>query len=263
MERPDPEPRAPGTSFVPQAVPTPSTPACLFLDVDGTVIDFAATPDEVHVDEQLIELLTDVRHAVQGALALVSGRSIAVLDRLFEPLRLPAAGVHGFERRDVNGGLHHRALLDEPLMAARTALERFVASHEGLLLEDKGSALAVHYRRAPHFGELVRIIVGGLPIAKAPEFELLDGDAVLEIKPASSNKATAIEAFMQEAPYAGRLPIFIGDDLTDCDGFAAVRRHAGVTIAVGNRVSAQWQLQGPPAVRAWLRNFATAQGRMR
>lgn len=263
MERRDPEPLACEVPGVPQAVPTPSTPACLFLDFDGTVIDFAATPDAVHVDEQLIALLMDVQRAVQGALALVSGRSIAVLDQLFDPLRLPAAGVHGVERRDVNGALHRQALLDEPLIAARTALERFVAAHDGLLLEDKGSALAVHYRRAPHFRELVRTIVAGLPIAKAPGFELLDGDSVLEIKPASNNKATAIEAFMQEAPYAGRLPIFIGDDLTDYDGFAAVRRHAGVTIAVGNRVFAQWQLPDPPAVRTWLRNFAMAQGRTR
>jgi trehalose 6-phosphate phosphatase len=253
---------APPQSHDSRAAPVPLVAACLFLDLDGTVIDFAATPDEVQVDEQLIALLARVQQAVGGALAMVSGRSIASLDRLFHPLRLPAAGVHGFERRDAGGALHRQTPVDEPMSEARTALKRFVAAHEGLLLEDKDAALAVHFRRAPKLEELVRATVSKLPILQNPEFELLEGDAVLEIKPAANSKATAIEAFMREAPFAGRIPVFIGDDLTDCDGFTAIRRHGGVAIAVGDRITAQWRLSDPLAVREWLRSFIAAQSRI-
>jgi trehalose 6-phosphate phosphatase len=256
-------PVAPDQSGNPPAPPVPLVASCLFLDVDGTVIDFAATPDEVQIDQQLIALLAEVERAVSGAFALVSGRSIAALDRLFHPLRVPAAGVHGFERRDARAAIHRQTLLDEPLASTRTALKSFVDAHEGLLLEDKESALAVHFRRAPQLEELVRMTVARLPILLIPEFELLEGDAVLEIKPASNSKATAIEAFMREAPFAGRIPVFIGDDLTDYDGFAAIRRHNGMSIAVGDRISAQWRLSDPSAVREWLRGFATAQGGIR
>ena len=209
-------------------VPVPAHDACLFLDVDGTLLDFAATPDAVWVDGALIELLDSAARVTQGAVALISGRSIAQIDRLFAPLRLPAA---------------------------RLTLEEFARSHEGLLLEDKQSALALHYRRVPHLEQCARVMISQLLISLLPEYELLEGDAVLEIKPASHNKATAIEAFLRESPFAGRVPVFLGDDLTDYDGFVAVRKHGGVAIAVGDRVSAQWRLTDPAAVRAWLRSF--------
>jgi trehalose 6-phosphate phosphatase len=233
----------------------PAHDACLFLDVDGTLLDFAATPDAVWVDGALIELLDSAARVTQGAVALISGRSIAQIDRLFAPLRLPAAGVHGHERRDAGGTIHRQSVLDERLPAARLTLEEFARSHEGLLLEDKQSALALHYRRVPHLEQCARVMISQLLISLLPEYELLEGDAVLEIKPASHNKATAIEAFLRESPFAGRVPVFLGDDLTDYDGFVAVRKHGGVAIAVGDRVSAQWRLTDPAAVRAWLRSF--------
>lgn len=263
MKRADPEPVVPEAPGIPLAVPTPSTSACLFLDVDGTVIDFAATPDEVRIDPPLIDLLRALRLALSGALALISGRSIAALDRLFHPLQLPSAGVHGFERRDATGVVHRRSMLDDTLMSARVVLAKLVAEHEGLLLEDKEAALAVHYRRAPELEDLVRSTLTKIPGSLAPGFELLEGDAVMEIKPASTTKATAIEAYMKEAPFVGRAPVFIGDDLTDYDGFAAIRRHSGMAIAVGNRVVAQWRLENPAATRDWLHKFAKIQARLR
>jgi trehalose 6-phosphate phosphatase len=256
-------PAAPGAGREADAVPVPTTAACLFLDVDGTVIEFADTPDEVQIDEPLTSLLAAVHRALGGALAIISGRSIAAVDRLFHPLRLPAAGVHGFERRDAAGNRSCRTLLGEPLAAARATLKEFVDAHEGLLLEDKGSALAVHFRRVSHLEEPVRARVAALPILQIPEFELLEGDAVLEIKPAANSKATAIEAFLREPPFAGRMPVFIGDDVSDCDGFAAVRRHGGMTIAVGDRVTADWRLPDPGSARTWLRMLAAAQSEIR
>jgi trehalose 6-phosphate phosphatase len=241
-------------------VPLPAHDACLFLDVDGTLLDFAMTPDGVCVDEDLIELLRGTARVTQGAFALISGRSIAEIDRLFAPLRLPVAGVHGYERRDAGGTVHRQSVLDERLPSARLALEEFAGSHVGLLLEDKQSALALHYRRVPHLEESARVIVARLLISLLPEYELLEGDAVLEIKPVAHNKATAIEAFLRESPFAGRVPVFLGDDLTDYDGFVAVRKHGGVAIAVGDRMSAQWHLADPAAARAWLRAYVQQSG---
>lgn len=235
--------------------PPSADSACLFLDVDGTLLEFASTPDGVSVDQDLIALIDSAFQAAGGAVALVSGRSIADLDRLFAPLRLPAAGVHGFERRSASGAVYHQSLLDESLSAARDELASFAREHHGVLLEDKDSAIALHYRRAPQLEELAKITMARIVKPLVPYFELLEGEAVVEIKPSIYDKATAIEAFLREPPFKSRIPVFIGDDLTDYDGFAAVRRHHGIAIAVGDRVSAQLHLEGPAAVRQWLRTF--------
>jgi trehalose 6-phosphate phosphatase len=248
-----------GVSRAPVPVPAPASGVCVFLDVDGTLLEFAAAPDAVSVDRQLVSLVDAARRATDGAIALVSGRPISELDRLFEPLKLPAAGVHGHERRSANGSFFRQASLDEGLPAARALLRAFVDAHPGLLLEDKRAALAVHYRGAPKLAGLVELTVAKIATSLLPEYEVQEGEAVFEIKPAAHNKATAIEAFMAEEPFKGRVPVFIGDDLTDYDGFAAVRRHQGLAIAVGDRVSAEWRLTDPLAVRRWLAAFV-AQG---
>jgi trehalose 6-phosphate phosphatase len=237
-------------------VPVPASAACLFLDIDGTLLDFASTPDGVSVDGGLIDVIAAARDAANGALALVSGRTIQDIDRLFAPLHLPAAGVHGYERRSASGGLYQQSTIDDRLPAARLALGDFVKAHHGLLLEDKGSALAVHYRRVPQLAGLVEATLAKVVTSLLPEYELLEGAAVLELKPSVHDKATAIAAFLREEPFAGRVPVYIGDDLTDYDGFVAVRKHRGFAVAVGDRVSADYRLESPAAVRAWLGAFA-------
>jgi trehalose 6-phosphate phosphatase len=127
-----------------------------------------------------------------------------------------------------------------------------------VLLEDKGCAFALHYRQAPELGEAVRLRLARLVSAASSSFELLDGDHVVEIKPVEHDKSTAIEAFMQEAPFCGRMPVFIGDDTTDLDGFAAMRRFDGLAIAVGSRIPGENRLAGPRDVRAWLGSLLTA-----
>ncbi len=225
---------------------------CLFLDVDGTLLELAVTPDQVQVEPSLLRLLDHVRGALDGALALVSGRSIQRLDQLFAPLILPVAGLHGHERRDAAGVMHSPLLSRAPLAEARDSLQELLTAHPGLLLEDKGLALALHYRCAPQTQSRVRSAMCRVARDLAPDFELLEGDLVLELKPARSSKATAVEAFLREPPFAGRRPVYVGDDVTDFDGFAAVRRHDGIDVAVGSRVSARWHLSGPAAVRGWL-----------
>jgi len=229
-------------------------PFCLFLDVDGTLLDIAPTPGEVHVDPELVDLLRQLERACDGALALVSGRPITELDDLFAPLFLSVAGVHGCERRDASGHWYRPTFDGTALEPIRRSLEHSLREFHGTLVEDKGCAIAVHFRGAPYLEEVLKLRLSGA-LTRTTDYELLEGDHVIEIKPVTQNKATAIEAFMQEAPFAGRTPIFVGDDKTDLDGFAAVRRFKGQAISVGNRVIADKVLPDPAAVRAWLREL--------
>lgn len=238
------------------AVPLPESPWCLFLDVDGTLLELAHSPGAVVVDHQLLALLGRLRTAACGALALVSGRTIVDLDRLFGVLALPAAGLHGCERRDAAGTLHVAPVVRDQLTALRLGLQELVARHEGLMLEDKGAALALHFQGARDLEHQLRAQVALLAAPLVPEFALLDGHAVIEVKPAAHTKDSAVTAFMAEPPFAGRTPIFIGDDQTDYGGFAAVRRRDGVAIAVGPRVKSEWWLPGPAAVHRWLEQLA-------
>ena len=228
-----------------------ATPCCLFLDVDGTLLDVAPTPDSVRVDAALVDLLRELDRAFDGALALISGRPIVEVDDLFEPLFLSVAGVHGCERRDACGNWYRPTFAVTEIEPVRAELRNLLKQFQGIFLEDKGYAFAVHFRQAPFLEEKLRLQLSTL-LFRSREYELLEGDHVIEIKPVAHNKATAIEAFMQESPFAGRFPVFIGDDQTDMDGFAAVRRFNGLAISVGNRVVADRSLQSPAAVRAWL-----------
>lgn len=239
--------------------PVPASPWCLFLDVDGTLLELAATPGAVVVEAGLLDLLRELRVAANGAIALVSGRTVSDLDRLFGALNLPVAGLHGCERRAASGSLYVAAVVHEQLAGVRRGLHDLVARHPGLVLEDKGAGLALHFQGARDLEHHLRAEVALLAAPLVPEFALLDGHAVIEIKPAVHTKDSAVSAFMAEPPFRDRMPIFIGDDQTDYGGFAAVRRHHGLAIAVGPRVTSEWWLPGPVAVRQWLTKLAHAE----
>jgi trehalose 6-phosphate phosphatase len=243
---------APREASAGAAVPLPRIPWCLFLDVDGTLLELADSPHGVAVDEHLMPLLDRLRAAAGGALALVSGRTIENLDSLLGGRHLPIAGLHGCERRDASGHLHVAPVALEQLVDVRAGLQRLVARHPGLLLEDKGAGLALHFLKARELEHELRAEVALLAAPLVPRFALLDGHAVIEVKPAAHTKDSAVTAFMEEPPFRGRLPIFIGDDVTDYGGFEAVRRFNGLAIAVGPRVKSEWWLPGPPDVRQWL-----------
>ena len=224
----------------------------LFLDVDGTVLKIARTPDAVEVSESLRIVLEKLRPLLGGALALVSGRTIADLDYLFGPLHLPAAGLHGIERRDAQGRLHSEGkpvALDE----IRKTLEAFATAHTGVVVEDKTHAIAVHYRQAPTVKAKVRAEVRRL-VAARPELSILGGKMVFEIRPRGIDKGAAIKVFMGEPPFVGRSPIFIGDDITDEDGFTIVNDLGGHSIRVGGRAKsvARFRLPNVTAVIEWL-----------
>jgi trehalose 6-phosphate phosphatase len=238
------------------SAPRSSAPWCLFLDVDGTLLDIAPTPDAVVVDPSLVQLMKRVRDVLDGALALVSGRSLAQLDALFAPIRWPAAGLHGLERRDASGRIHQAGPSDPALDAARHSLADVVAHAPGALLEDKGRSLALHYRAAPALEHVLRCEIRAIGARLGSDFHVLEGRRVLELKPVAATKARAIESFLAEAPFAGRRPMFIGDDITDLDGFAAVEAAGGVSIAVGDRVEAMLRVASPRDVRVLLADIA-------
>jgi trehalose 6-phosphate phosphatase len=232
--------------------PLPSLQWCLFLDVDGTLIELTESPLETHADPALKALLGDVAERLGGAVALVSGRSIEYLDALFSPLRLAAAGLHGVERRKASGDMHGASFVDTQLDRARVALEAVVIAHPGTLLEDKGRTIAVHFRMAPQSESMVLEAVRAVAAQLGSNYHIQGGNMMLEIKPRGFSKASAIKAFLHEPPFSGRKPVFVGDDLTDQDGFKSVEDQGGISIAVGDRVHGQFRLENPAAVRAWL-----------
>lgn len=229
---------------------------CLFLDVDGTLIGLTDTPLQTHADAALKSLLRRVADTLDGALALVSGRSISYLDALFAPLHLPIAGLHGVERRTAAGRVYGTGLDASRLDAARLTLGALVAAHPGTLLEDKGRTLAVHFRMAPQVEAVIRHAVAEVAAALEPAFEVQGGNMMLELKPRGFSKGDAIGDFMREPPFAGRKPVFVGDDLTDLDGFKVVESLGGTSIGVGDRVTGQCHLADPAAVHQWLERIA-------
>jgi trehalose 6-phosphate phosphatase len=234
----------------------------VFLDIDGTLLEHVERPDAVRADAALGRLLVGLAEATGGALALISGRPVAELDALFAPLRLPVAGQHGVERRDAHGTVHRHEFSLGPLRRAALELAEFAARRPGLLLEDKELSLALHYRLAPEHAESAREAVNRALVALGPGFEMQSGKLVFEIKPGGRDKGTAIEEFLAEAPFAGRLPVFIGDDATDEYGFAIVNRRGGHSIKVGPGVTiARWRVSGAEAVRRWLDAYVAATGR--
>lgn len=255
------EPRstpAPGTPLPRPPLPHRGAPWALFLDVDGSLLEFAASPSGVRVPPALIGLLQRLRDALDGALALVSGRGIDDLDRLFAPLRLPAAGVHGCELRAADGA--RRALeLDRALAARLHARAReLAAALPGVRLEPKPAAVALHYRHAPALAAQVH--EGAARIAAAlPGIALQPGAMVCELKPAGADKGRAVEALRAAPPFRDRTPVFVGDDLTDEHAFATVNRADGLSVLVGARPSAaRYALPAPADVHAWLRRVAAA-----
>jgi trehalose 6-phosphate phosphatase len=226
-----------------------------FLDIDGTLLDIAERPQLVRIDDDLGHLLATLRDASGGAVALISGRSVAEIDRLFGR-NFCVAGQHGAERRDAAGKKHQHRV---PLAGLRKAHERLrlmAAEHPALVLEDKGMNLALHYRLAPELGASVHEALHRLVEELGDDFELQSGKMVMEIKPSGKDKGTAIAEFLEEAPFQGRLPVFIGDDLTDEFGFELINRVGGCSVKVGEGSSAaHWRLPNADAVRAWLKRF--------
>jgi trehalose 6-phosphate phosphatase len=237
--------------------------AALFLDVDGTLLDFAPRPGAVIVPPSLIEALARAESALGGALALVSGRSIEDLDRLFAPLRLCASGVHGAQLRFAPSGSEE--LYEEAEGLPRrlwNALTEILFDFPGTFAENKRYSFAVHYRTVPILkGRLRERLNTLLTEHKDLDLVMLHGHSVFEMKSCGFDKGKAIERFIARKPFSGRVPIFIGDDATDEPGFAVVARLGGRAFSVGDlRPGASFAFPGPESVRSWISAFANGEG---
>ena len=220
-------------------------PSCaLFLDFDGTLVDLAQQPESITIPHGLVETLARLQRQLDGAVAVVSGRPIAQIDRFLEPLTLCVAGVHGAERRRADGTMTWLPLV--PMAAVETAARALAQDHPPLQVEAKRGSVAVHFRQEPSLGPLCERTMQDA-VARTPGLALLRGKMVVEAKPARACKGRAILDFLEEAPFRGRTPVFIGDDVTDEAGFCAVQALGGLGVKVGDGPSAAAERLASPA----------------
>lgn len=236
-----------------------SDPLALFLDVDGTLAPLAERPEYVRIAPETLRLLLELQRLLDGALALISGRPLVELDALFTPLQLPAAGVHGAQRRDAAGRVRMHAGAPPP--AAVAIAHEWVERYPGLRLEIKPAAFALHYRALPAMGAPAAHALQAA-LQDDPDWEAMEGHCVVEVKPRSVSKGRALRAFLAEVPFDGRMPVFIGDDVTDEQAFAAAQGLGGFGVKVGaGPTQAAHRLPDPPAVLGWLAQLARHRAR--
>lgn len=226
----------------------PFARTALLLDLDGTLLDIAPTPDSVVVPPGLTATLLSLQAALDGALAIVTGRAIPVLDA-FLSHAFAAAGEHGGAIRHTQGGAIHRPDLPAPPAAWLTQAADLAAVHPGAILERKARGFALHFRQAPDAGPAFHAALTAM-LDENPGFQLMPGLMLWEVRPLGADKGSAVTALMARPPFLGRLPLFIGDDVTDEDGMRVARAMGGE----GLRVDAAFG--NPARVRAWLTQAA-------
>lgn len=238
-------------SYLPPPPPQLPRPAALFLDMDGVLAPLAETPDAVVPHPERTAALRAVTERLDGRVAIISGRTIAEIDRIAEAATASASGVHGLERRRADGVLH-RAEAAPAVRDAVAAFEVFAGARPGIIVEDKGVSAGLHYRGAP--AEAAAALALARRLADETGLTLQAGNLVVELKTPGSSKGTALTAFMQEPPFAGAVPVMLGDDLTDEDGFRAAEALGGFGVLVGpvRETAARYGLPDVVAVLAWL-----------
>jgi len=247
-------------------LPPPPLPAAgarwaILLDVDGTLLDFADDPRTVQPDTALLQLLHALHRRLDGALALVSGRTLADLDRLFAAPHWAAAGVHGLQLRHADGSGREVAVAPAQQARMHDVARTLAARFDGVQLEDKHAAVALHCRRAP--AQLPALREAAIAaVAQLPGYQLQPGNLVLEFRPAGMDKGYAVLELLQRAPFAGRWPVYLGDDLTDEHAFARINAQGGLSVRIGTREPslAASTLPGPAAAEAWLTGVLDALG---
>lgn len=252
--------QGPGASPSPEHLPPPPAfpplSAALFLDLDGTLAPIMPRPEQVGPDRRRAMLMKRLAATLDGRVAVVSGRALDDLDRILEHAVTPIAAVHGLVRRDAEGHVTmatpHRGVAD-----ARLLLRDLARCDKGLQFEDKQVSVALHYRNAPGAGEAV--VEAAQRIAVTTGLVLQLGDMVVELRTPGQDKGQSVAAFLRERPFIGAVPIFVGDDLTDEDGFAAAARLGGYGVLVGpmRLTAASYRLDNPAAVTDWLESVVT------
>lgn len=226
-------------------------PVALFLDFDGTLVEIANTPDAIVVPTRLGVRLEGLDERLGGRVALVSGRSIEDLDLHLGGLKLIRAGSHGIDLRGADGTRLTASAIPLP-PAAMKEVARFAIENPAILVETKPHGAALHYRASPQLEEPVATF--GSALAERFSLRLIRGKCVVELVHSEADKANAVRILMQNPGFAGALPVFIGDDVTDEDGFCVVEEMGGVGILVGDRpqTKARYRLRNPQEVHEWL-----------
>ncbi len=228
----------------------------LFLDIDGTLLDIAPTAQEVVVSKQLVQDLGRLHDKLGGALAFISGRTIDDIDKLFAPLRLPSSGAHGAEwRLSPQGSVKSTASLPETL---RLEFAEVFANTKGVRVEDKVVTLAVHYRQSLEKAEEIEKTLAALIGKSKIDLTLIRGRKVFEIAQPTHDKGQALERLMKTAPFKGRRPVFLGDDITDLSAIGACLKNGGIAARVGKGKLCNSAFSSPKMVRAWINTMTIA-----
>jgi trehalose 6-phosphate phosphatase len=230
--------------------PAPNPNWALFLDIDGTLLDIAPTPDAVQVPDTLTRALLRASAWLGGALAIVSGRPFEQIDRLFSPLRLPGGAGHGAAIRMPSGKIQSASDSHAVPRKWRILLHHAVQQWPGVVVEEKPHGVTVHYRAAQQHKEDVRELVTKLAAQDSKSFEMLPARMAFELRHRALTKAVIVRSLMTHAPFKGRIPVFVGDDVTDHDGFRAAEEKGGIALDVADAFDGK-----PSAVRAWLEQF--------
>lgn len=255
----DAAPAAAGTTASRLAAPPVriARPA-LFLDLDGVLAPLAETPEAVVPDPRRTRVLREAAERFEGRVAIISGRTIAEIDRISDAALGAASGVHGLERRRADGSLH-RMEAASGVRTAIAAFEAFARERPGVIVEDKAVSAGLHFRQARQAGEEAMALARR--VAEDTGLVMQPGNLVVELKTPGTDKGTAVAAFMAEAPFAGAVPIMLGDDLTDEHGFRAAADLGGFGVLVGppRATAAQYGLTGVEAVLDWLERLQEAE----
>lgn len=254
--KPVPKPNSVFRAANPEAIDLHRT--AIFFDIDGTLLDLAPTPLEVRVSDRLQQSLTALKAKLGDAVAFVSGRPIAEIDRLFAPFKASAVGGHGAEIRFTPQGEIKRSKLATIDDTLRSEFASIVQLDPGILIEDKGFSVAIHYRLSPDLGdEVMQHIVAICRSERCAALEILPGKFVVEVKPSGYDKGSGLTEMMTVPPFKGRKPIFIGDDVTDQAAFAALPEFGGMGMSVGGmQPGASFNFDRPQDVRLWIEGIA-------
>ena len=239
--------------------PKPRMDWAWFFDIDGTLVEIASAPSRIVVHDELPELIARLHDLTGGAVSLITGRSIADVDRLLPLEGISIAGQHGLDVRSATGEMLTKSGSYDDLGIVMEHLAAAVASHPGLTVEFKGSSVALHYRAAPTLAGYSHRLMKKLRDQFVPDFVIQKGKRVCELRPSGSDKGQAMEKLMGTAPFAGRRPVFIGDDATDEVAFKRVNDLGGYSVKVGpGATAARWRIANVAGVRDWLREGVNA-----
>jgi trehalose 6-phosphate phosphatase len=242
-------------------LPARSDRWALLIDIDGTLVDFAPHPDDVRLGESTRQLLGTLFTRLDGAVAILSGRNLSDIDRLLHPLMLPAGALHGIERRGPDGRISTLRIADDAVVRAHAACVEGIANLPGVWIESKaGPCLAIHFRGAPQYASIVHELAHHVAAQSNGQLHVQAGNGVAELKPPGRDKGTALRAFLDVAPFRGRRPIVVGDDLTDETAFAEALRFNGFGVLVGasRPTVAAYALPTPATTIDWLQAVADA-----